>query len=334
MTDNGDYRILVTGANGQLGHELVQALSAHGRLVPCVRTPPSERDPKNAIMLDVTDSQAVREVVRTVFPNLIVNAAAYTAVDEAESDQAMATAVNAAAPGVLAEEAARINATLVHYSTDYVFNGAGSAAWREEDRPEPLNVYGRTKLAGERAIETCGASHVILRTSWLYGIHGTNFVKKMLQLSDSPEPLRVVDDQFGSPTSARFVAEVTANIVARTKDNPQLLGAARNVIHAACAGETSWHGFATEIFRQAEQSGMPIKIPAVHPVSSAGFSAAAKRPTNSRLSTERLTNVWSVAVPDWRTELQRNLWNIYRQFAMETRTTSATAEGRRASLSS
>jgi dTDP-4-dehydrorhamnose reductase len=255
-------------------------------------------------MLDLLDPSAIRALVREIQPAVIVNAAAYTAVDQAEKEAEQAGAINGIAPGILAEEAQRVGAAIVHYSTDYVFDGRGERPWTERDSTVPLNEYGRSKLAGEKAIQASGAPHLILRTSWIYGVGGRNFVATMLRLGQSQKTLSVVDDQIGSPTSARVVAGITAEILSRASgDFAQRLRQQGGLIHLSCAGETSWHGFALEIFRLAKSIGIPSIVEQVVPVASASYPTAAKRPHNSRLDNTLLFERFSLAAPDWRAAL-------------------------------
>ncbi|MBI2825581.1 MAG: dTDP-4-dehydrorhamnose reductase [Planctomycetia bacterium] len=297
-------RILLLGAGGQLGCELARSLPALGEVVPTARKPAAATAPDEYVRLNIADTDALRRTVREIRPTVIVNAAAYTAVDAAEADPATAAAVNALAPAVLAEESRRLDAALVHYSTDYVFDGAGYRPWREDDRTGPLNEYGRTKLAGEEAIRAAGVAHLILRTSWLYSPRGHNFVRTMLRLGAERPELRVVADQVGAPTSARLVARVTAEILARaTGSIADFLRERGGTLHACCAGTTSWRGLAEETFRLARAAGSPLRVGRVVPLASSEYPTAARRPLNSRLDCSRLANRFGVRLPDWRTEL-------------------------------
>jgi dTDP-4-dehydrorhamnose reductase len=311
--------ILLIGANGQLGRELLGALKTHGRIVATIR-PGAARPPGyESKSADMIRSEQLRALVREVRPDWIVNAAAYAAVDAAESQREMATAVNAIAPGVLAEEAAESGAALIHYSTDYVFSGVGQRAWREDDPTHPINFYGLSKLAGEEAIRQTGARHLIIRTSWLYGRTGQNFVTKMLQLAAERDELTVVDDQIGAPTSARFVADVTGQIIAQARNDLDLLEARGGTLHVTCAGETSWHGFAGEIFRLATELGLPVKIPRLRAIPSSSFVSPAKRPLNSRLDTRRLFERFSIVPPGWEVEFRTSFRELYERFMEEAR---------------
>ena len=228
-------------------------------------------------------------------------------------------AVNETAPGVLAEAASKIGAALVHYSTDYVFGGHGDRAWRETDAPDPQNVYGRTKLAGEEAIRSVGADHLIVRTSWLYAIHAQSFAKKMLDLASRQSEIAMVTDQIGAPTSARFVADVTGSIIAAAAGDPATFFRTRGgTLHVACAGETSWYAFAKAIFDQARELRLPVSIPTIHPILSASRPAALARPLNSRLDTTRLRERFSLVPPPWDTEFRAQFPSLFAQYLLET----------------
>lgn len=282
-------KILITGAAGQLGRELRRSLAPLGEVVACDRR-----------QLDLAAPDALRATVREIAPTLIVNAAAWTAVDRAETEPAAAHAINATAPGILAEEAKRIGAQLIHYSTDYVFDGSGERPWTESDTTGPLSVYGQSKLAGEQAIAAPGGRHLILRTSWVFGLHGANFMKTMLRLAarscDTGDELKVIGDQIGAPTWTRHLADATALIAGR-KDSPS------GLYHLAAAGETSWHGYAEAIFAEALKLGLLAKVPTVRRITSADFPLPAPRPANSRLDCSRFTADFGLALPDWRTGL-------------------------------
>ncbi|OHC65147.1 MAG: dTDP-4-dehydrorhamnose reductase [Rhodocyclales bacterium GWA2_65_19] len=275
-------KILLTGCTGQLGRELKRSLASLGELVACDRG-----------QLDLAKPDALRDAVRAIAPAVIVNAAAYTAVDKAEAEPAMADAINATAPGILADEARRLGALLIHYSTDYVFDGAKRAPYTEDDNPAPLSAYGRSKRAGELAIAAAGSRHLILRTSWAYGLHGANFMKTMLRLARERSELCVVGDQIGAPTWTRHLADVTALVIAR-RDIPG------GLYHLAAAGETSWHGYAEAIFAEARVVGLLERSPLVHRITSADYPLPAARPANSRLDCSRFRRDFGLALPDWR----------------------------------
>jgi dTDP-4-dehydrorhamnose reductase len=282
-------KILLTGKDGQVGFELARALAPLGEVVAVGRAD-----------CDLDDADALRALVRRVAPDVIVNPAAYTAVDRAESERELAFAVNARAPGILGEEAARIKALVVHYSTDYVFDGAGADPYTEDDAPAPQSVYGSSKLAGERALAEACPHHLILRTSWVLGVNGGNFAKTMLRLAAEREQLTVVDDQFGAPTSAALLADLTAHLVRQyardgAKDFPC------GTYHVAAAGETSWYEYARFVLGTAQAAGMSLKAgpDQVQRVTTAAYPTAAKRPANSRLDTSRFRRTFGLRLPPW-----------------------------------
>lgn len=275
-------KILLTGSAGQLGRELKRSLACLGDLVACDRQ-----------ALDLADADALAAAVRSIAPSVIVNAAAYTAVDAAESDPAGATAINAIAPTRLADEARRLDALLVHYSTDYVFNGRKTAPYLEDDATDPLSVYGRSKREGEQAIAASGARHLILRTSWVYGLHGANFLKTMLRLGRERSELRVIGDQFGAPTWTRHLADATAALLLQRNG-------AEGLYHVAAGGETSWHGYAEAIFVEARRIGLIDVLPVVRQITTADYPLPAARPGNSRLDCSRLARDHNLTLPDWR----------------------------------
>ena len=270
--------ILLTGAAGQLGFELARLLTAHGEVEALDRA-----------ALDLADADAVAAAVRRVGPQIIVNAAGYTAVDRAESEPALADAINARAPAVLAEEAKRLDALLIHYSTDYVFDGNSREPYREEDPAKPLNVYGSSKLAGERAITAAGAAHLILRTSWIYGLHGQNFLLTMRRLAATRDELRVVADQFGVPNWSRVLAEATASLVGR---GPAALAEKTGIYHLSGRGRASWFDFARAIFDGADR-------PRVVPITTAEYPTPARRPASAVLATDKFEAAFGFALPDW-----------------------------------
>ncbi len=286
---NNPLRILLTGSNGQIGRELRTALAPLGNILALDRGG-----------LDLADPDAIRSTVRDCKPDVIVNAAAYTAVDRAESDAATTMAVNGIAPGVLAEEARRLNALLVHYSTDYVFDGTKTTPYTELDTPSPLSVYGRTKLAGEQAIRAVDPAHYILRTSWVYAAVGTNFMNTILRLAREREELRIVDDQAGAPTWARAIAQITADML--VGDNPDR----RGLYHVTASGAVSWFGFAQAILAESNRlSG--LRIPRMVPITTAEYPLPAQRPANSRLDTAHLTRVFGIRPAPWDAMLQQCL---------------------------
>lgn len=286
-------RVLLFGYGGQIGSELNRLLAPVAEVVA--------PEPEQA---DLSQPERLREVLRLHRPQVVINAAAYTAVDAAEHDEAGAHAVNAQAPGVLAEEVARLNALLVHYSTDYVFDGTANVPYREGDPARPLSAYGRSKLAGEEAVRASGCRHLILRTSWIYAARGKNFLLTMLRLAKERDELRVVSDQLGAPTWARAVAEATAELVGREHGRS-------GTYHMTCAGHTSWHGFATRIVRHGAALGLCRDVP-VRAITSAEFPTPARRPAYSVLDNGLLLSEFGIRLPDWDEALLRCLRQIAR----------------------
>ena len=281
--------ILLFGKNGQVGWELQRALAPLGRIT--------------AVDFDSTDycgdfsnPAGVAETVRLVKPDVIVNAAAHTAVDKAESEREFAELLNATSVAAIAKEAEALGAWLVHYSTDYVFDGCGERPWVETDTTAPLNVYGETKLAGEQAILASGCRHLIIRTSWLHSPWRDNFLKTMLRLAQRHDELRVVGDQVGAPTSAALLADVTIKAIARVLADPALGG----LYHVAASGSVSWYDYARFIFNEAYTLGLIGKVPQLKPISSAEYGGPVKRPLNSRLDTTRFQRMFGLDLPDWR----------------------------------
>jgi dTDP-4-dehydrorhamnose reductase len=285
-------KILLTGKNGQVGYELERSLQGLGEVVAVDRG-----------RMDLTNPKQMREVIRSVKPKLIVNPAAYTAVDQAESEPELAMRINGDAPAVMAEEAKRLGAAMIHYSTDYVFDGSKSGPYTEEDVPNPTNSYGRSKLAGEQAVRAAGIPHLVLRTSWVYGMRGKNFLLTVLRLARERDELRIVDDQHGAPTWCRTVADTTAHMLA------QLLSPARRggldleqdlwsdrsgLYHLAAQGQTTWHGFAQTIVAHSSI----VKKPVVTPIRTQDYPLPANRPVNSVLSSERLIGAFC-GLPNW-----------------------------------
>lgn len=289
-------KILLLGRDGQVGWELQRALAPLGELVALGR--------KQA---DLADLEGLRRLIRETQPAVIVNAAAYTAVDKAESDAASARRINAEAVGVLSEEARQQNAWLVHYSTDYVFDGSKPAAYREDDDTSPLSVYGQTKLEGEQLIRRHGAQHLIFRTTWVYAARGANFAKTMLRLAKERDALKVIADQHGAPTSAELIADVTALALYRIAQAADSSRALSGTYHLAAGGETTWHGYARFVLEQAQAAGMPLKTSAeaVQPIPTEAYPLPAARPKNSRLDTTKLTTTFNVHLPHWRIHVQR-----------------------------
>lgn len=298
-------KILLLGKNGQVGWELQRSLAPLGHVIAL------DRQGSLDLSGNLGDLDAIAATVRVLKPNIIVNAAAYTAVDKAEREAALAYRINAEAPGVLARQAAAIGAWLVHYSTDYVFDGSGSSPWQEEAHTNPLSVYGRTKRDGEAAIAASGARAVVLRTSWVYAARGQNFAKTMLRLAKERDVLNVVDDQFGAPTGAELIADVTAHIIRQIfscENSSQLAG----IYHLAAAGETSWHGYAQFVLEHATREGCALKVSPeqVGAIATEDYPVPAARPRNSRLNLAKLENVFNLKMPPWQQGVQRMLDEI------------------------
>lgn len=299
-------KILLLGKNGQLGWELQRSLAPLGELVALGRvTASNPLHEGRPLAGDLYQPEALLHSVRCVQPDLIVNAAAYTAVDQAEVEPERARQVNATTVGLLAEQAARQGAAMVHFSTDYVFDGSGTHPWAESDAPAPCNAYGRSKLEGERLLQQHQPHHLILRAGWMYAVRGENFARTMLRLGQQREQLQVVDDQFGAPTGAELLADVTAHAIRQWWQNPALSG----IYHVSAAGETSWHGYACYLLEQARQAGVPIQVPqtGIEPVPSHAWHARACRPHNTRLDTGKLQRCFGLYMPHWQVGVQRML---------------------------
>jgi dTDP-4-dehydrorhamnose reductase len=295
-------KILLLGKNGQVGWELQRALAPLGELVAL------DFDSPGPLTADFSVPESLAATVRAVAPQIIVNAAAHTAVDKAESEPDFARALNAASPAVLAREAKTLEAWLMHYSTDYVFDGSGSTPWVEDSPTGPLSVYGRTKLEGEQAIRASGCRHLIFRTSWVYAARGGNFAKTMLKLAQERERLTVIDDQIGSPTGADLLADLTAHALRHARERPEVAG----TYHAVAQGETSWHGYAKHVVEFARAKGLPIKVAAdaIAPVPTSTFPTPAKRPHNSRMNTGKLRRTFDVSLPGWQAGVDRMLTEV------------------------
>lgn len=287
-------KILLLGKNGQVGWELQRALSILGELV-CM----------DSDSVDFKRPSELRKTVREIKAGVIVNAAAYTAVDKAEAEPEKARAINAVAVNVLAEEADRLGAWLVHYSTDYVFDGTKATPYREDDEPAPLSVYGSTKLEGEQAIRSHLKRHLIFRTSWVYGAHGGNFAKTILRLARERDELRIVADQHGAPTSAELLADVTALALHDVIRDPESNKA--GIYHLVAGGETTWHAYAQAVIRLATDNGVRLKTTAerVHPIKTQDYPLPARRPANSRLDTQKLQSTFNLHLPHWHAHLAR-----------------------------
>ena len=295
-------KILLFGRNGQVGWELQRSLAPLGEVVAL------DRAGTGGLCGDLADAAGVARTVAQVRPDVVVNAAAYTAVDKAESEQGLAHAVNAVAPGAIAEAANRAGAALVHFSTDYVFDGSGTRPWREADPTGPLGVYGRSKLEGEQRIAAALPRHLVLRTSWVYAARGGNFARTMLRLARERAELKVVDDQVGAPTGADLLADLAAQAL-----RPFLAGTApAGIYHVAAAGETSWHGYARFVVEAAHAAGTPLKAGPgqVLPIPTSAFPTPARRPHNSRLDTTRFRTAFGLVLPPWQQGVARMLQEI------------------------
>jgi dTDP-4-dehydrorhamnose reductase len=294
-------KILLLGKNGQVGWELQRSLAPLGELIALDAG-------SKELCGDFTDLDSLARTVRSVAPDVIVNAAAHTAVDKAESEPELVRTINALAPGVLAQEAKRANAWLIHYSTDYVFDGSGDKPWLETDATAPLNVYGATKLEGEQLIQHSGCRYLIFRTSWVYGARGGNFAKTMLRLAQARESLTVIDDQIGAPTGADLLADITAHAIRTARQRSELSG----LYHLVAGGVTSWHGYASFVLDFARRAGIPLKVApeAIQPVPTSAFPTPAKRPHNSRMDTTKLQHTFDLNLPSWQVGVVRMLSEV------------------------
>lgn len=297
-------KILLLGRGGQVGWELQRSLSVLGEVVALDSD--ASQNPQN-LCGSFSDLAGLAATVQTVKPQLIVNAAAHTAVDKAESEPEFARSLNALAPAVLATEARKLGAWLVHYSTDYVFDGSGQTPWTETDATGPLSVYGQTKLEGEQAVAT-NPRHITLRTSWVYAARGGNFAKTMLRLAAERESLTVIDDQFGAPTSAELLADVTAHVIRAAMSKPELAG----LYHCVASGETNWHGYAQFVLKTAQNLGWTLKAgpDQVAATRTASYPTPARRPLNSRLNTAKLQEAFGLTLPHWQSGVARMLTEI------------------------
>lgn len=294
-------KILLLGCQGQVGWELQRSLAVLGQVVALARD-------SQDLCGDIAQPERIAATVQALRPDVIVNAAAHTAVDRAEGEPDLARLLNATTPGVLAREAQAINALLVHYSTDYVFDGSGTAARDEQAPTAPVSVYGQTKLEGEQQIQASGCRHLIFRTSWVYAARGGNFAKTMLRLAQERETLTVVNDQFGAPTGADLLADVTAHAIRHVAQHPQHLG----LYHCVAAGETTWHAYAQWVVETARQlqPELALRVRAIEPVASDAFPTAARRPHNSRLDTTKLQTQLGLRLPHWQQGVRRMLQEI------------------------
>jgi dTDP-4-dehydrorhamnose reductase len=296
-------KILLLGKNGQVGWELQRSLAPLGQVLALDRH-------STDFCGDLSHPERLAQTARDWRPDVIVNAAAHTAVDKAESEPDLARCLNATAPTALAQAAAAIGAWLVHYSSDYVFNGQGVQPWREGDATDPLSVYGQTKLEGEQAIAASGCKHLIFRTSWVYAARGGNFAKTMLRLAGERERLTVIDDQHGAPTGADLIADVTAHALVHAMIDPA--AGLSGIYHLVAAGETSWHGYASHVIAQARQIQpvLALKVTDIAPVPTSAFPTPATRPLNSRLSTHKLQQAFGMVLPPWQQGVNRMLAEI------------------------
>lgn len=294
--------ILLLGKGGQLGWELQRALAPLGAVTAL------DMDTPGPLCADFSRPDELIRTVRQVRPHIIVNAAAHTAVDKAESEPELAHALNARAPGLLAQEAAALDAWLVHYSTDYVFDGSGQTARDEEASTGPLSVYGRSKLEGEQLIRASGCKHLIFRTSWVYAARGGNFAKTMLRLASERDELRVIQDQVGAPTGADLLADVSAHALRQVQAQPEFAG----TYHAVAAGETSWFDYACFVIEWARRRGLPVRVAsqAIVPIPTSAYPTAAQRPLNSRLDTRKLQSTFGLTLPPWQQGVERMLQEI------------------------
>jgi len=294
-------KILLFGKGGQVGWELQRSLAFMGELVAL-----DVNDQE--LCGDFTHPDSIIQTIHSVSPDVIVNAAAYTAVDKAESESELAGTINTQAPEILAQESRKLGAWLIHYSTDYVFDGNGVKPWKETDPTIPLNVYGSTKLEGEKAVIDSGCKHLIFRTSWVYSARGENFIKTMIRLAQNRDHLSVIDDQIGAPTGAELLADVTAHSMNIALRQPQVSG----LYHLAAKGETSWYGYASFVLDKVRQSGIKLKVQSesIQPVSTDVFSQTARRPGNSRLNTKKIERTFDLTLPLWQTGVARMLNEI------------------------
>lgn len=280
-------RILLTGKNGQVGWELQRTLAVLGEVISV-----------DHAAMNLANPDSIRSTIGDIKPNLIINTAAYTAVDKAESEPVIAMKINGDAPGIIAEEAKRLGAAIIHYSTDYVFDGNKTSAYTETDTPNPISVYGKTKLAGEQSIAAVGVSHLIIRTSWIYSLRGDNFLLTVKKLAKERSELKIVSDQIGAPTWARTIAEATAFTIARLRN--QLSDIPSGIYHMTSAGSTSWYGFTKAILEKLDDH----HFPKVKAITTGDYPTPAKRPANSTLSTEKISETFGIALPHWEQGLE------------------------------
>ncbi|MGK0169134.1 MAG: dTDP-4-dehydrorhamnose reductase [Gammaproteobacteria bacterium] len=299
-------KILLFGKNGQVGWELQRSLAPLGEVI----APDLDSSQACGNLANLT---GIASTIRSLSPDLIVNAAAYTAVDKAQTEREAAFCVNAEAPGVMALEAKRLDAWLVHYSTDYVFDGQGRTPWQESDAVAPLNLYGASKFAGDQAIANSGCRHLIFRTSWVYAARGNNFAKTMLRLARERDSLNVIDDQYGAPTGGELLADVTAHALRMAQHSPGLSG----LYHLTAAGETNWCEYARFVLAHAQGKGLDLKVAPqdISPISSSGYPSVAQRPQNSRLNTQKLERTFRLSLPSWQSGVERMLTEVLEKSA-------------------
>ena len=294
-------KILLLGKNGQVGWELQRSLAPLGEVISL------DRNGLNQWCGDLSKPDQIYQTIVDIAPNVVVNASAYTAVDLAETEQDMANLINYVAVGKIAEACAQIKALLVHYSTDYVFDGEGTSIFNETDTLKPLNVYGQTKALGEQAIQNAQCNYLIFRTSWVFAQKGKNFLKTMLALSQQREELSIIDDQIGAPTSAELIADVSAHAIVQTLRDQTKIG----IYHLVASGETSWFEYANYIFEQAKSLGVNLAIQEVNPIPTAAYPTPAKRPHNSRLNNQKIQHAFQIYLPDWKVHVQRTVIEVF-----------------------
>lgn len=294
-------KILLLGKNGQVGWELQRSLAPLGEVISL------DRNGLNQWCGDLSKPDQIYQTIVDIAPNVVVNASAYTAVDLAETEQDMANLINYVAVGKIAEACAQIKALLVHYSTDYVFDGEGTSIFNETDVLKPLNAYGQTKALGEQAIQNAQCNYLIFRTSWVFAQKGKNFLKTMLTLSQQREELSIIDDQIGAPTSAELIADVSAHAIVQTLRDQTKIG----IYHLVASGETSWFEYANYIFEQAKNLGVNLAIQQVNPIPTAAYPTPAKRPHNSRLNNQKIQHAFQIYLPDWKVHVQRTVVEVF-----------------------
>lgn len=294
-------KILLLGKNGQVGWELQRSLAPLGEVISL------DRNGLNQWCGDLSKPDQIYQTIVDIAPNVVVNASAYTAVDLAETEQDMANLINYVAVGKIAEACAQIKALLVHYSTDYVFDGEGVSVFNEADALKPLNIYGKTKALGEQAIQNAQCNYLIFRTSWVFAQKGKNFLKTMLYLSQQREELSIIDDQIGAPTSAELIADVSAHAIVQTLRDQTKIG----IYHLVASGETSWFEYANYIFEQAKNLGVNLAIQQVNPIPTAAYPTPAKRPHNSRLNNQKIQHAFQIYLPDWKVHVQRTVVEVF-----------------------